>query len=239
MVLISELLNLQYTKNITVAYYTEGPDHFDEWYALVKQKFPNIETIYCYENKLTSLKCLDPIKLFCYDNQLVSLECPNAIQIDCRRNKLTSLNCPNVKNVNCSENQLTNLECPNATQIYCCKNQLVTLECPNVISLNCSDNNLLQLNVPKAMFLTCNNNQLVYLECPKANSIICYNNPDLEFINSESFKYLAYDGNCIIPEKLIGVVRIENANFIKMSLDEIMEGIMNIRQKSTKSSRKI
>ncbi len=239
MVLISEMLNLQVNKDITFAVYTEGPDHFDEWYALVKQKYPNITSIYCWNNGLTSIKCFDAIKIYCNDNELISLECPNATLVSCPYNKLKTLICPNATIIYCDHNELVYIECPNTIRLYCDSNKITNLECPKATVVSCSRNKLTYLNLPKAFEILCQENELTYLECPKASRITCHNNPDLEFINSPSFKYLRYDGNSMIPSNLVETALIENSNCVKMSYDDITAGIIKIRQKYTKSARKI
>jgi hypothetical protein len=122
MVLIRELRGLIIDRSVIFAKYIEGPDHFDEWYALVREKYPNVTKINCENNKLTEINCPDAIKIVCSNNNIKSLNCPNAVKVTCGYNYLESLNCPNATYIECTDNNLTELNCPNAAIICCCYN---------------------------------------------------------------------------------------------------------------------
>jgi hypothetical protein len=146
MVLISEITEVNTT--IRVAIYTEGPDHFDEWYALVQEMYPNATHIDCPNNQLTSL------------------DCPGAMYVYCANNLLTSLNCPDAYWINCANNLLTSLNYPRAFKMFCGNNQLISLKCPNTTYLDCSNNRLTSLNCPNVSQLYCHNNLLTSIYCP-------------------------------------------------------------------------
>ena len=98
MVLIRTLRDLSIDTSITEAYYTEGPLHFDEWYALVQEKYPNATKIACQDNHLTKLNCPNAIKIWCSDNQLTELNYSNAIRIFCYDNpNLEIIKAPKLK----------------------------------------------------------------------------------------------------------------------------------------------
>ena len=75
MVLIQELKCALVDNIVTEAIYEEGPDHFDEWYKLVREKYPNLKQIDCSNNKLTSLPEIDDIPYIdCSNNRLKFLD---------------------------------------------------------------------------------------------------------------------------------------------------------------------
>ena len=101
---------------------------------LTEIDFPdNVKTLYCWNNKLTSLKgCPNNVtELYCSDNNLTSLKgCSNSVtKLDCAYNNLTSLEeCSNrVTYLDCWHNKLTSLKgCPNSvTTLYCDRNPLL------------------------------------------------------------------------------------------------------------------
>jgi hypothetical protein len=134
---------------------------------------PNLETLKCSYNNLTSLpenildhKHLPKLEsLICCYNNLTSLpekmDLPNLETLDCCHNNLTSLpnnmNFQNLQYFYCSYNKLTSLpdnlfireNFPNLTNFYCSYNNLTSLpddmNLPNLESLRCSYNNLTSL----------------------------------------------------------------------------------------------
>ena len=81
--------------------------------------FPNLETLYCYNNKLTSLDVSKNIalqKLACSGNQLTSLDVSENEKLEillCSGNQLTSLDVSkntNLTSLNCNQNRLTSLD---------------------------------------------------------------------------------------------------------------------------------
>ena len=86
--------------------------------------FPNLETLYCYNNKLTSLDVSKNIalqKLACSGNQLTSLDVSkntNLTSLNCNQNRLTSLDVSQtaVTTLNASDNKIDiNVEEPPRT----------------------------------------------------------------------------------------------------------------------------
>lgn len=104
------------------------------------EKFVNLTSINCSENKLTHLNLtknylLDTI--YCQDNQLASLDISNNHQL---------------KTVDCSGNRIKNLDVAKNTEL---------------VQLNCSNNELKNLDVsmnPLLVYLSCSNNQLTNLD---------------------------------------------------------------------------
>jgi len=143
-------------------------------------RFKNLETLYCYDNKLTLLPTLPPnIKtLYCSNNYLTSLPTlPQNLKIlDCLNNELTLLpNLPqNLKELYCDNNQLTLL--PTLPQ--------------NLEELNCGDNKLTSLpTLPQNLkILNCFYNQLTLLPTLPQNleEFDCYANPISEIVNGDS-----------------------------------------------------
>jgi hypothetical protein len=194
MVLISELRNCDINLHTEKAQYTEGPDHFDEWFKLVREKLPYVTSIYCYGNKLTELNC------------------PGMRIVDCDSNKLTRLVC-DADIVSCSRNKLTELICLNATSVYCNNNMLTTLTCPNVDIVHCVGNQLTELICPNATIIYCYRNQLLTIYCPKINELaydVYYDNKVIKIpildravklLNAE-YKAISYQD---IMEKILAV----------------------------------
>lgn len=155
--------------------------------------FPNLESLYCGKNQLTSLnlskntalKTLD-----CQNNQLISLNLSNntALEsLDCHSNRLASLDVSNntaLKNLECNSNKLTSLDVSNNTALIslnCQFNQLTSLDVSNNTSLASLDflqNQLTSLDVS-------NNTELIWLNCSwnKLTSLDVSNNTALIFMN--------------------------------------------------------
>jgi hypothetical protein len=123
--------------------------------------FTNLETLYCNNNKITSLdiRGLMIMKdLVCSNNQLNSLNISGLI---------------NLNHIDCSYNKLTSLDLSNLS---------------NLVELNCGKNNLASLNTNDSVRLTtlnCWGNQLIslFVKNGKEESSIQFNeNPNLEFI---------------------------------------------------------
>src|SRR5574344_718413 len=117
--------------------------------------FPNLDTLDCSLNSLTSLDVSKNTKL---------------TYLDCFNNQLTTLDV--------SENA-------SLTTLYCGNNQLTTLDVSKntkLTALACFGNQLTSLDVSKNTSLTslcCNNNQLTALDVSKNTSLTtlyCYNN---------------------------------------------------------------
>ena len=92
--------------------------------SLKLENFPNLEELYCPNNKLTSLECYG---------------CPKLKNVLCQRNKLLNLtleNCPNIIKIIGNKNQLTSL---NFLQSLPSEK----LEMLNISSNNISDSNLI------------------------------------------------------------------------------------------------
>src|SRR5574344_361163 len=126
--------------------------------------FPNLDTLDCALNSLTSLDVSKNTKLTylaCYDNQLTSLDVS-------KNTKLTYLDCHN--------NQFTSLDVSKNTELtvlYCAYDQLTSLDVSantSLTTLFCYHNRLTSLDVSKNTKLTqfyCHNNQLTSLDVSK------------------------------------------------------------------------
>ena len=126
--------------------------------------FPNLEKLYCYNNKLTSLdvsKNPELKELKCYNNKLTEL--------DVRQNA-------QLKVLECYENQLTELDVRQNAQLetlYCDTNQLSSLDVSKntaLKNLTCHSNNLSSLDVTQNTgleYLSCSRNPLGSLDVSK------------------------------------------------------------------------
>jgi len=143
-------------------------------------RFKNLENLYCFNNKLTSLPSLPQNlqKLYCYNNQLTSLPSlpENLEKLFCSNNQLTSLpSLPlNLKLLYCSYNQLTSLPSlpQNLKILYCFNDELTSLS-----------------SLPQNLkILHCSNNKLTTLPYLPENiqKIYCYDNPIYEIVNSNN-----------------------------------------------------
>jgi len=149
------------------------------------EKNTNIEKLYCFGNKLTSLPtelglCTQLQELNCSDNQLTSLPtelglCTQLQYLYCFGNKLTSLPtelglCTQLQYLDCSGNKLTSLPvelglCTQLRTLCCSHNQLTSLPvelglCTQLRRLVCYHNQLTSL--PTELGLC---SQLQYLDC--------------------------------------------------------------------------
>ena len=48
---------------------------YDEWYALVQEKYPNATKIACQDNHLTKLNCPNATIIYCLNNPCWKLKC--------------------------------------------------------------------------------------------------------------------------------------------------------------------
>jgi Leucine-rich repeat (LRR) protein len=159
--------------------------------------FPNLQELWCNNNKLTTLRELKLPNLQILDcsyNKLTTLgelNLPNLEIINCYDNNLSTLgelNLPNLQTLDCSYNKLTTLgtlNLPNLQILYCSNNQLTTLGTLNLHNLQrlyCINNQLTtlcELNLPNLQHLYCYNNQLTTLEefnLPNLQMLDCSDN---------------------------------------------------------------
>uniref|UniRef100_A0A6C0LZ10 Uncharacterized protein n=1 Tax=viral metagenome TaxID=1070528 RepID=A0A6C0LZ10_9ZZZZ len=116
---------------------------------------PNVETVDCTHNDLTSLEgCPNTaIRLYCHHNRLTSLVgCPTNVEfLICSYNRMTSLTGlpPSVKILYCTDNEITSLVGCHLTleELICYNNRLSSLVgCPLTIhSLYCEGNPLVRI----------------------------------------------------------------------------------------------
>ena len=137
---------------------------------------PNLQTLYCSNNRFTHLPETLP---------------PNLHTIDCRHNQLQELPetlPPSLQSLHCSNNRLTHLPetlPPNLQSLHCSTNRLVKLPDllpPTLQELDCSHNQLLKLPEtlpPTLQELHCHYNQLTTLPGtlpPTLKYLDCFNN---------------------------------------------------------------
>ena len=145
------------------------------------EHFPNLKTLNCIDNNLTSLDVSKNEKLenlYCDTNPLGSLDVSkNAAlkYLSCEQNNLTSLDVSKntaLEILECRQNNLTSLDVSMNTvlkDLDCRQNRLASLDVSKNEKLNnlyCSDNNLTSLDVSnndKLKNLYCYNNQLTSL----------------------------------------------------------------------------
>ena len=144
--------------------------------------FPNLETLKCYNNQLTSLdvsKNTGLLTLSCYENNLTSLDVSQNTKLEellCGKNQLTELDVRNntaLWCLSCYENKLTSLDVSHNTQLEqldCGRNQLTELDVHNNTKLwylSCYENKLTSLDVsqnPALQELYCGKNRLTSLD---------------------------------------------------------------------------
>lgn len=132
--------------------------------------------------------------LYCFDNQLTSLNVtqnPNLSDLRCYNNQLTSLDVsqnPNLSLLFCDVNQISSLDVtqnPNLSDLRCFYNLLTTLDVsqnPNLGTLICYNNQLSSINLTNASSLSnfrCYNNLLSTIDvsdCNALSTLFCYNN---------------------------------------------------------------
>ena len=159
--------------------------------------FPNLETLYCNGNQLTSLdvsKFPALRHLSCYGNQLTSLDLSQNTALkylSCYQNQLTSLDLSQntaLEYLMCYQNQLTSLVLTKNTalkELYCYENQLTSLDVSQNTALQylyCYSNQLTTLDVShnsELQYLYCHDNQLMSLDLSKNTALTkvhCYYN---------------------------------------------------------------
>ena len=147
--------------------------------------FPNLETLYCYNNKLTSLDVSQNPALqylYCSNNKLTSLDVSQNEKLEnlfCDKNQLTSLDVTQniaLKELHCTDNLLTSLDVsknPKLDDLECEQNQLTELDVSKnakLWRLDCDQNKLSSLDVSKNSalgYLYCSKNQLTSLDVSK------------------------------------------------------------------------
>ena len=163
------------------------------------EKFPELRTLYCSQNSLTTLFVNQNTKLNfldCSYNQLTSLYLLNNPELEfltCYKNKLTgTLNLthnPKLINLSCYGNQLTSLligPCTKMKYLGCSDNPLNVLSVqnqPELTDLSCMGCGLSSLDLtanPKLEILMCSGNNLSQLELswhPNLHFLWCEENP--------------------------------------------------------------
>ena len=160
------------------------------------EHFPNLKTLTCSYNNLSSLDMSkNPALewLNCMDNQLTSLDVSKNEKLEnlaCDSNQLTSLDVTQniaLKELQCTDNLLTSLDVSKnrkLDELWCYNNQLTSLDVsknPVLYWLKCEQNNLSSLDVSKNAVLknlSCGQNNLTSLDVSK--------NPVLKYLSCEN-----------------------------------------------------
>ncbi len=175
------------------------------------QEFTSLQTLYCYNNLLTSLNLsgLTNLQILgCESNLLTSLNVnglTNLQILQCGGNQLSSLNVSGLNSLSyldCDTNQLPSLNVSGLTNLQnldCRYNQLASLNLSgltnNFMFLSCSYNQLTNINVSGYINLEtiyCNNNQLTSLNASgltNLNYLYCGAN-QLTSLNLTGSRYL-------------------------------------------------
>ncbi|MBR3917187.1 MAG: leucine-rich repeat domain-containing protein [Clostridia bacterium] len=180
--------------------------------------FTSLETLWCYDNKLTAIDVSNNTALtglFCDFNQLTSIDVSKntaLFSFTCEGNQLTSLdlsNNPTLRSLYCGKNQLTSLDLSNNTNLgylYCAENQLTSLDLSKntaLIELYCSENQLTSLDLSNNTALKelcCYANKLTAIDVsnnPKLTTLYCYKNKltSLDLSNNTALEILKADDN--------------------------------------------
>ena len=146
------------------------------------QFFPNLKSLICSNNQLTSLDVHENTALeylACTQNKLTSLDVSNNTALDelyCYRNQLTSLDVRQntaLKTLCCYQNQLTSLNVSKNAELevlWCYENPLTSLDVrqnTQLKVLGCSENQLTSLDVSQNTaleYLACRQNKLASLD---------------------------------------------------------------------------
>ena len=160
------------------------------------EHFPNLKTLTCSYNNLSSLdvsKNPALVWLNCMDNKLTSLDVSKNEKLEtlsCSANQLTSLDVTQniaLKELDCTDNLLTSLDVSKnkkLDELWCSKNNLTSLDVsknPVLAWLKCEQNNLSSLDVSKnavLKYLYCEQNNLTSLDVSK--------NPVLKYLKCEN-----------------------------------------------------
>ncbi len=193
--------------------------------------FPDLESLYCFGNKLTELDLGNNKKLKeldCSENMLSELDLSEAAALEylyCNSNNIASLNvedCEKLRELNCTFNKLTALDvssCTNLTELYCYYNDIESLTITGLEHLYYVDyayNALTSLSIhacPSLEYFGCSYNQLETLnvsECPSIDSLYCHDNKlkTLDVSGFTKLKDLGCSGNELTSLKVEGCTEL-------------------------------
>jgi Leucine-rich repeat (LRR) protein len=139
-------------------------------------RFHNLKILYCYRNEIKQISGLEMPNLeslFCSNNKLVSLtNFPNLTYLNCSNNQLSYLpNMPKIKTLYCLNNKLTSImfNLSNLEALYCMKNKITHLSTmPNIKFIGCANNKILHINASNGL-----------------KKIDCLNNPIYDIIGND------------------------------------------------------
>ena len=165
--------------------------------------FSNLETLYCYNNKLTSLdvsKNTALKELYCYNNKLSSLDVSNNTaleKLNCCQNSLSSLDVSKntaLKDLTCQDNNLTSLDVTQNTGLVylsCGQHPLGSLDVSkniNLKTLYCEQSNLTSLDLSQNHKL-----EMLYAKENRLTSLDLSKNPALEYLYCEQNNLTSLD----------------------------------------------
>ena len=182
------------------------------------EHFTALETLNCYNNKLTSIDLSSNSKLWalnCSDNQLQQLGIGSNTLLKylfCARNQIASLNVKNrtsLMYVDCSGNPIGTLDltgCSELSSLTCNNCGLRSLNvriCPKIGMVECMSNALTSLDVSgcdKLLYLNCFDNAMTSLNlagCTALQELECSGNslPNLDLSSCVSLHRLSCFGN--------------------------------------------
>jgi len=108
----------------------------------------NLEKLYCYNNRLTSLQTENLKMLHCNYNRLTSLHLnKNLKKLYCNCNLLISLHLnENLRELSCHNNRLSSLHLPETLQrLYCSNNRLTSLHLNENVRICYHDNPIYEI----------------------------------------------------------------------------------------------
>ena len=193
--------------------------------------FTALETLWCFDNQLTSLdisKNTALTYLFCHNNKLTSLNVQNntaLVNLVCNNNQLTNIDVSQnslLEMINCTDNLLTALDLsnnPKLKQINCDNNLISKLNISGyeqLKHLQCRNNKLTKLIVsgnPSLEQIFCDDNQLTCLDVSgneKLTALSCPNNQLSEIICGNTLTVLICDNNKLTELDVSGYDKLVN-----------------------------
>lgn len=215
----NRLLGLKLSKNVNLI--SVNCNNNVSRYQLTVLELPEdgkLETVYCDNNELTTLKASGEnlVYLSCNNNLLVQLDvsqAPNLKEIYCRYNNLKELQLSknlNLVSLDCNYNKLTLLELPEGGKlenVHCDANALSYLKASgeNLTHVSCNYNNLTELDLG---------------DCPNLKEVHCrYNN--LQF---STLPILDTDVYVYAPQNGINGGKVQKGDRIDLSTEYMVNG---------------
>ncbi|MCL2040830.1 MAG: T9SS type A sorting domain-containing protein [Bacteroidales bacterium] len=198
-------------------------------------KWTHLETLHCYDNKLTVIDVSANAylnHLACDNNPLQSINVTGAgalLTLYCQKTNVTTLDLTtNVKlvSLDCSKNAIADLDvsqCPGLTMLYCNDNQITLLDVnsnPNLSNVRCENNHLTDFKASEIHSLVnlniSDNPLLTSLNCSgnKLSALDISGNTNLVFLNCSNNKIGALD-----VSEAVDLVELDCSYNLLMELD--------------------